>query len=348
MTKLSLADLGWSAPFQSQLALEEIGTTRPARVAEVHRDRIEVLTEDGALSPVLPGGTTTGAFAVGDWVLIDAESTRLLRRLDRQGEIVRKRAGEGAARQLIAANVDTLGIVTAATAEFSAPRVERYLVLAAGAGAQPLVILTKADLSDAGAYLDALRDIDRTLPVVALDARDPAGADAVAAWTGRGRILALVGSSGVGKTTLTNTLTGGEEATEGVREDDQKGRHTTTSRALRPIRGGGWIIDSPGMREVGLVEAAGGLAQVFDDIEALAGACRFRDCGHDGEPGCAVEAAVADGSLDGDRLARWRKLVAEDVRASETLAEARARDKRFGKIVREASAERRRRGKEPR
>ena len=177
---------------------------------------------------------------------------------------------KGAERQLIAANVDTLGIVTAATAEFSVPRLERYLVLAAGSGAQPLVILTKADLADTAPFLDMVHGAARDCPVVAIDAHAPETAAEIAAWTGRGHTIALVGSSGVGKTTLTNALTGRSDATAGLREDDQKGRHTTTFRALRPILGGGWIIDSPGMREVGLVEPGRASARCFSDIGDLA------------------------------------------------------------------------------
>ncbi|MDJ1006456.1 MAG: ribosome small subunit-dependent GTPase A [Paracoccaceae bacterium] len=343
MTDFTLADLGWSAVFQSQLDLEDIETARPARVAAIQRDRAVVLMPEGPETVTFPGHLSAGDVAVGDWVLLEPDTARIARLLDRATEIARKAAGEAARRQLIAANVDTLGIVTAASAEFSAPRIERYLVIAANAGGQPLVILTKADLADPSPYLDALRDVSRDCPVVTVDARSPEAAKEVAAWTGRGRTLALVGSSGVGKTTLTNALTGRAEATASVREDDQRGRHTTTFRALRPILGGGWIVDTPGMREVGLVEAGDGIGEVFADIEALAEGCRFRDCSHTGEPGCAVAAAIETGTLDPARLDRWRRLVAEDARASETVAEARARDKRFGKVVRRIVAERKRR-----
>jgi ribosome biogenesis GTPase len=344
LTPLTLSDLGWSAPFQSQLDLEEFETTRPARVSEVQRDRLGLLTVDGPVSASLPGNMLAGDVAVGDWVLLDAETPRVARLLARTGEIVRRGAGERAHRQLIAANVDTMGIVTAANEEFSSARVERYLVLAAAAGAQPLVILTKADLEDPAPYLEAVRALSASCPAVAVDARSPIAVEEIAAWTGRGRTLALVGSSGVGKTTLTNALTGRADATAEVREDDQRGRHTTTYRALRPILGGGWIVDTPGMREVGLIEASKGLGEVFADIEDLSTACRFRDCAHGGEPGCAVVEAVEAGDLDPDRLDRWRKLMAEDARTSETLAQSRARDRRFGKLVRQAIAERQRKG----
>lgn len=345
MTHISLADLGWSAAFQSQLDLEDLETTTPARVAEVQRDRVGLLTEEGPVTAALPGDISSGDVVVGDWALLEVGTPRLARVLERTGEIARRAAGPEAKRQLIAANVDTLGIVTAASAEFSGARLERYLVLAASAGAQPLVILTKADLADPAPYLDILRQVSKSCPHVTINARAPGAADEIAAWTGRGRTLALVGSSGVGKTTLTNALTGGAEATAGVRENDQRGRHTTTYRALRPIVGGGWIIDTPGMREVGLIDADEGLGEVFADIDELALACRFRDCAHGGEPGCAVADAVASGALDAGRLARWQGLVAENDRSSLSVAEVRARQKRFGKLVREATEERRRKGK---
>lgn len=344
MTDISLTDLGWSALFQSQLTLEEVETLRPARVAEVQRNRAGVLTPGAAETVSFPGDIVAGQVAVGDWVLLEPDVPRIARVLDRAGEISRRAASSEGRKQLIAANIDTLGIVTAAGPEFSAARIERYLVLAAQAGAQPLVILTRADLEEPGPYLDLVRDVSRDCPALALDARDANSAREVATWTGRGRTLALVGSSGVGKTTLMNNLTGRADETAGVREDDGKGRHTTTYRALRPIAGGGWIVDTPGMREVGLVDAAEGLGEVFSDIEQLALSCRFRDCAHDGEPGCAVEAAVTQDVLDADRLDRWRRLRAEDARASETRAEARARDRRFGKVVREAMAHRKRKG----
>ena len=154
----------------------------------------------------------------------------------------------------------------------------------------------------------------------------------LAPWCRDGQTLALVGSSGVGKTTIQNALTGTEEATRTIREDDAKGRHTTTARHLRQTRFGGWLIDTPGMRELGLAEAAEGIATVFADVEALAGACRFSDCAHETEPGCAVRAAIEDGTLAAERLAQWRKLQREDQIASQSVAEARARDRALGRL----------------
>lgn len=331
MSDTTPAGLGWSAYFLSQLTLDELALT-PARVAAVHRGRLELLTGAGAVS-VEPGAT--GEFAVGDWVLLDGRC--IVRRLDRRSELSRRAAGTGAERQLIAANVDTLFVVTSCNAEFNPSRLERYLALAAEAGCDPVVLLTKADLCDEpDDYRRRAEALARGLIALPLDARDPSVADRLAPWTRPGQTAALVGSSGVGKTTLANALTGRRDATRAARADDERGRHTTTYRALLPLAQGGWLIDTPGMRELRLADAAEGIAEVFADIEDLAAQCRFRDCAHEVEPGCAVRAALDAGRLDPRRLANWHKLRREERRNSETLAEARDRDRRFGKMVRQA------------
>ena len=188
-----------------------------------------------------------------------------------------------------------------------------------------------------------MRTLGAGLPVEAVNALDEASASRLAAWCGRGETVALAGSSGVGKSTLANALTGAELATRGIREDDARGRHTTTVRSLHRTLAGGWLIDTPGMRALRLADAAEGIAAVFDDIAALAGDCRFGDCGHGDEPGCAVQAAVAAGRLDPGRLARWRKLAREDARNTATLAEARARQRAQGRFFKSVKREIRRR-----
>lgn len=342
MTTLTLSDLGWSANFQSQLDLNEIGTLKPARVAGVHRDALDVLAPEPLRLVRRPGDE---AVAVGDWVLAD-DAGRVARRLKPTTALKRRAAGTNAEEQLIAANVDTLGIVTSCNADFNVARIERYLVLASAAGCLPLVILTKADMSDEA---DAMRrEAERLSPLVtamALDARDASEVARLNSWCGPGQTIALVGSSGVGKTTLMNALTGAAQATAGIREDDAKGRHTTTARELHRLTAGGWIIDTPGMRALRLTDVAEGIGEVFDDIDTLARSCRFGDCEHETEPGCAVLAAVESGDLEARRLERWRKLVREDRRNSETIAEARSRERSFGKMIREVAAERKRRGK---
>jgi ribosome biogenesis GTPase len=178
------------------------------------------------------------------------------------------------------------------------------------------------------------------LCVETVDARDPESVERLAAWCGVGETVALVGSSGVGKSTLANTLTGTQDiATAGIREDDDKGRHTTTGRVLHRLPAGGWLLDTPGMRELQLTDVLAGIEDVFSDIVEIAGTCRFRDCAHDGEPGCAVAEAVADGTLDTDRVRRWKKLLAEEAHNSASLVERRARDKAFGKMVKRVMSE---------
>jgi len=333
LTDFSLASLGWSNRLASQLGDHE---GLPARITDIARDRVNALTEGGPCTLFTGGHLTTGDLAVGDWVVTDG--ARVLRVLDRLTVLARRAAGAEGKRQLIAANVDTLGIVTSCNADFNPARLERYLALAQSAGCLPLVILTKADLvTDPAALVRQAERLSPLVAAVAVDARDPETADLLAPWTREGQTLALAGSSGVGKTTLTNTLTGSAEAVQDIREDDAKGRHTTTARAMRRVTAGGWLIDMPGMRELGLTDAAEGIAQVFADIEDLASQCRFHDCAHETEPGCAVQEAIADGTLSAKRLDRWRKLQREDRYNSETIAESRARDKRFGKMVREVT-----------
>ncbi|MGP3696076.1 ribosome small subunit-dependent GTPase A [Rhodobacter sp. NSM] len=337
----TLADLGWASDFLRQLDLEDLAAT-PCRIAAVHRSRVEALSADGPLSLILPPEFPTGGIAVGDWALCDG--TRLLRLLDRRTILSRRAAGTGAARQLIAANVDTLFIVTSCNADFNPARLERYLALAHAARVEPVILLTRIDLvPDPEGWRARAEAVDRRVAMCLIDATAPDVPERLADWCRPGRTVALAGSSGVGKTTLANALTGTLEATAPIRADDAKGRHTTTGRHLRPITGGGWLIDTPGMRELRLTDAEDGIAAVFDDIDDLARACRFRDCTHGTEPGCAVQAAVAEGRLDAGRLARWEKLKREDRHNSATLAEAHARDRAFGRMVREVMRDKTRR-----
>ena len=331
-----LNSLGWSAEFLRQIEIDEIGVLPPARVTAVHRDRIAVLGEGGALSLQLPQGLTTGEVAVGDWVLVDPETGRVARMLDRKTVLHRRAAGIEARDQLIAANIDTLFITTSLNADFNPARLERYLAMAFEGGVTPVFVLTKADLCDDPApYHDTLRAIAPSVPVVTLDARDPGAAEKLADWCGPGQTVALLGSSGVGKSTLTQTLTGAEIATQGIREGDAKGRHTTTAREFHALSNGGWLIDTPGMREVQLAGTNRGIDTVFEDIAALAAECRFNDCAHDSEPGCAVKAAIERGALAAERLERWHKLKREDARNSESIAQAHARNRGFGRMVRQ-------------
>lgn len=329
MTGFTLTDLGWSDHFD-RLAHGHNGLN-PARVSAVARDVLTLLSPEGE-TRVTPKGST-GAFGVGDWVMTDG--LRTVHRLAPKGEIARRAAGGVADRQLIAANVDTLAIVTSCNADFNPARIERYLAVALGAGALPLVVITKADgVADPARYTREAQRLSPLVTALALDARVGDEVARLDAWVGPGQTLALVGSSGVGKTTLQNALTGVVDATQGIREDDAKGRHTTTARALRRTRAGGWLIDTPGMRELQLTDAADGIAEVFADIGDLAAQCRFTDCRHEGEPGCAVRAAIATGELDEARLKRFRKLEREDRANSEAVHERYARVRAWAKATR--------------
>ncbi len=285
-------------------------------------------------------GVTTGAFAVGDWVSISEDGVHTERLYERQTTLKRMAAGSRGETQLIAANVDTFGIVTSCNHDFNEARLERYLALAASAGCMPLIILTKADQTDDAR--DYQRRAERLSPLVTaitLNAKDAEDVGRLSPWCQDGQTLVLAGSSGVGKTTLSNALTGQDAATQDIREDDAKGRHTTTSRGLIPTRFGGWLIDTPGMRSLGLTDVADGIEAVFEDIEALTPNCKFRDCEHLSEPGCAVKAAVDAGEVDPDRVNRWRKLKREDAHNTATAPEARAQDRAFAKRVKRAMAE---------
>lgn len=327
MTHPTLSDLGWSDHF-ARLAGPD---PRAARIAAVHRDRLGALSPEGPLMLVPKG--SAGGYAVGDFVLHDG--VQVLERLAPRSEIARRAAGTQAARQLIAANVDTLAVVTSCNADFNEARLERYLAMAEAAGCLPLVVVTKADLvPDARVFTRKAEALSPLVTALALDARDPDEAGRLAAWAGPGQTLALTGSSGTGKTTILNALAGASEAVQGIRENDAKGRHTTTQRALRRALAGGWIVDTPGMRELALSEASEGIDAVFADLAELETRCRFNDCRHETEPGCAVRAALEAGEIEADRLARWDKLRREDRHNSETLAEAHHRDRKFGRMVR--------------
>jgi len=343
---VTLAALGWRPFFQQQLDLSELETTEPVRVIAVHRSGLHVIGEHLDLTiPPLSSPDAEDAATIGDWLLLDVSIPRAIRRLDRMSLFKRKAPGTGRSVQLIAANVDTLMIVSSCNQDFNIARLERYLALARATDVTPVVVLTKADQSDApDDYRHRAESLMPLLTVETLDATDANQVSALLPWCGPGQTIAFVGSSGVGKSTLTNSLLGQSEiATQEIREDDAKGRHTTTHRALYALPSGGWVLDTPGMRELQLTESEAGVAALFEDIEELAVNCRFQNCAHETEPGCAVQQAIADGELSADRLHRWRKLLAENERNSQSIAESRSKDKALGKMYREVLRHKKRR-----
>ena len=346
----TLQQLGLVPFFTQQLTDVSLLERRIGRVASVHRSSIVVFGAGGArsvgLSPTLQQGEPVDRPTVGDWVVMDESLTRVDQVLERKSLFKRVGAGSSTELQPVAANIDTLFIVTSCNDEFKESRLERYLALCDEAGAMPVIVLTKTDLTDdAAGYASRARSVQSGVPVETANALDPEALDGVRAWIDDHSTVALVGSSGVGKSTLLNSLAGDTlAATGGIREQDKKGRHTTTHRELHRIPSGGLLIDVPGMRELRVADVEQSLAAVFEDIERLATQCQFADCKHETEPGCAVLKAIEDGTLDRRRLLSYRTLQREKVLASATLAEKRARGRSFGKMVKEVKRLKQRKG----
>jgi ribosome biogenesis GTPase len=316
---ISLGELGWSDELE-RLVPPGSGLS-PARVASVYAARVDLWTEAGPRlaslrSRAMREAPIEGGIAVGDWALVAAASDQATEVvveaiLPRKTAFLRQAAGERAEPQAIAANIDRVFVVTAVDADYNLRRLERYLVAIAAGGAEAQIVLTKADLvPDLEAVLDQASAL---APAFATSAKVGVGIDELARRIPPGTTATLVGSSGVGKSALVNRLLGREAQREGaVRAHDGRGRHTTTRRELFTIPGAGLLIDTPGMRELKPWLPEGSMAgDTFEDVAALAERCRYRDCAHAGEPGCAVRAAVGQGELADERLAAWRNLTRE-------------------------------------
>lgn len=320
-----LIELGWDETWAA--AFESIATDgeRPARVSLEHNHVLRVMGADGEFLVEVAGRTRHEAAnrselpAVGDWVAIrpaPAEGARPQIRaiLPRRSVFSRRAAGRETEQQVVAANIDTVFLVSGLDQDFNARRIERYLVMARQSGAQPVVVLNKADLPvNVAAAIAEIAAIAPEVPVHAVHAKgDNADVSALRAYLTSGSTVALLGSSGVGKSTIINALAGNELLkTAAVRDSDGRGRHTSVHRQLVVIESGGLLIDTPGMREMQLWDADDAVVESFPEIEARAADCRFRDCRHDSEPGCGVKAAVADGTIDASRYESFIKLQRE-------------------------------------
>ncbi|MFC6021107.1 ribosome small subunit-dependent GTPase A [Plantactinospora solaniradicis] len=342
-----LASLGWDASLAA--AYPECGDDlRPGRVVRADRGVCTVLCADGPVRASLGGGVLVAAArdavnlpCAGDWTLVRAWPDRRLTVeavLPRRTAIVRRTADKDSTGQVLAANVDAAAVIEPLHPEPDVGRIERLLALAWESGAQPLLVLTKCDLvADPVAVAAQLAEVAPGVAVLPVSAQRGTGLARLRPWIAAGRTLALLGPSGAGKSTLVNALAGATVmTTQGVRGVDGKGRHTTTHRELILIPGGGAVLDTPGVRAVGLLDAAAGLDQAFADVAELVAACRFADCGHRGEPGCAVLAALQAGELAPRRWASWQKLqreVAFEMRRRDARlsAEERQRWKRIHK-----------------
>ena len=342
-----LAHLGWTTAIENAHAEHAALGREPARVVAEDRGSYLLVGEAGEQRAAVSGrfrfqaDEDPAAFpAVGDWVAVEGGmvgETVIHALLPRRTALVRQAPGRRTEAQVVGANLDIVFVVASLNAELNLRRLERYVAIAWESGAEPVVLLTKADLQtdvDVGAALADVTRVAAGAAVIVVSSVDGRGVDEVRARIEPGRTVAFVGSSGVGKSTLLNRLAGAEvAATREIREDDGHGRHTTTRRQLHLLPDGGLVLDTPGMRELALWDADG-LDQSFGDIEELAAGCRFRDCAHGGEPGCAVAAALADGRLAVDRHESWRKLQREAAHHERRVdALGRAEERRKWKMI---------------
>lgn len=287
---------------------------------------------DSHITAAMVGDDCTAT--VGDWLLFDSDTGRVVQRLERKSLFKRRAPGSDRRVQLIAANIDTLFIVSSCNQDFNEARLERYLAIAREAGVMSVIVLTKSDLTeDPQEFVRAASKLAPDVLVEAVNARDDESLRCLEDWLGTGQTIALLGSSGVGKSTITNTLLGQQQIeTQDIRSGDDKGRHTTTSRSVFRLPGGAWLLDTPGMRELQLTDVQAGIDDVFAEISALAEDCKFADCVHESEPGCAVQKAIETGDIEAARVNRWRKLMREEAHNRESIAERRTRDRSLGKL----------------
>jgi ribosome biogenesis GTPase len=317
-----LKELGWDNFFQDQFQLLKVPGSVPGRVISESKNSYRVNSQYGELTAKIAGKMRYQAEgkniypAVGDWVVIrpivNENKATIHAVLPRKSKFSRKVAGESTEEQVVSANVDTVFIVSGLDGgrNLNLRRIERYLTLAWSSGATPVIVLNKVDLcSDVGVFIRKVKEISLGISIHTVSAKEKLGLEALRNYLIKGHTVAFLGSSGVGKSALINALLGTEKQEIGeVREDDRMGRHTTTRRELIMLPGGGMMIDTPGMREIQMWAGEDDLQGTFSDIEALAKGCRFNDCSHNTETGCAVIEAIKNGDLEPTRLESYRKL----------------------------------------
>lgn len=353
----ALEDLGWTDSHTIDFEPHAAEGLVPARIAVQHRGVFIVLSELGELRAVAAGRLSHEASgagdlpAVGDWVAIAPRphegGATIQAVLPRRTKFSRKVAWAAAEEQVVASNVDVVFLLTSLNEDFNLRRMERYLTLAWESGAQPVIVLTKTDLSDkVDLRVLEVEAIAFGVPVHAISSITGDGLDLIRSYLAPGRTIALLGSSGVGKSTLVNTLAGEELLAVKELREDGEGRHATTHRQLVLLPEGGLVLDTPGMRELQLWESSDGLGETFSDIEELAARCRFNDCAHRTEPGCAIQAALEDGTLELGRWASYGKLQRELAHLERRLDKRAQADerKRWAKVGAEARANMRLKG----
>ncbi len=318
---MKLTNLGWNSFFANEYSAFKEESLEPARVRVEHRGSYEVSTGGNTYVAEISGKFRFEAElreqlpAVGDWVLITPQADQraiIHHLLPRKSKFSRKIAGNTTEEQIVAANIDTVFLVNALNQDFNLSRIERYLVMAWESGANPVIVLSKADLcQDVEEKIHSVSGIAVGVPIHVVSSASGSGIEELALYLTEGTTTALLGSSGAGKSTLINKLYGTDiQTVQDIREGDGKGKHTTTNRELIVLESGGVVIDTPGMRELQLWET-NDISQSFRDIEELSEQCYFRDCKHDGEPKCAIETAIEEGRLDGRRLENYRKFIRE-------------------------------------
>jgi ribosome biogenesis GTPase / thiamine phosphate phosphatase len=341
----ALEELGWNAHFATAFEPHAAAGVVPGRVALEHNHVYRVITEageklaeaSGRLKHLAQGRSELPA--VGDWVALRVDDAgdraRILAVLPRTGKFSRKSAGEWTDEQVIAANIDTVFLVSGLDGDLNPRRIERYLLLAAQSQARPVIILNKSDLADdVDEVVAMINAIAPAVPVHAVSASEGTGFEAIRTYLGAGQTVALLGSSGVGKSSIVNRLVGEMVLpTRSVRESDSRGRHASVHRQMIALPGGGLVIDTPGMRELQLWGVDEAMSGSFDDVAAISAECKFRDCRHGREPGCAVKAAVEAGTLDAARYENFIKLQAErDAMEKRQDERALLDQKRAGKL----------------